>query len=100
MTFDANGGQWTNNDVVRTKTVDYQTAVQARMTPPEPGMSFLGWVREDGRGGTDWTVGNNLTLKAKWVEATYEFTYPAFNDWETPIETTMTVTFGSSSLWI
>ena len=39
-------------------------------------------------------MGNNLTLKAKWVEATYDFTYPAFNDWETPIETTMTVTFG------
>ena len=95
VTFDANGGQWTNNDVVRTKTVDYQTAVQAPNDPSRTGYVFAGWVREDGRDWNfDWTVGNNLTLKAKWVEATYEFTYPAFNDWETPIETTMTVTFG------
>lgn len=95
VTFDANGGQWTNNDVVRTKTVDYQTAVQAPNDPSRTGYVFAGWVREDGRDWNfDWTVGNNLTLKAKWVEATYEFTYPAFNDWETPIDTTMTVTFG------
>lgn len=95
VTFDANGGQWTNNDVVRTKTVDYQTAVQAPNDPSRTGYVFAGWVREDGRDWNfDWTVGNNLTLKAKWVEATYEFTYPAFNDWETPIETTMIVTFG------
>ena len=95
VTFDANGGQWTNNDVVWTKTVDYQTAVQAPDDPSRTGYVFAGWVREDGSGWNfDWTVGNNLTLKAKWVEATYDFTYPAFNDWETPIDTTRTVTFG------
>lgn len=98
VTFDANGGWWGTGDKAtyqKEKTVDYQTAVQAPNDPSRTGYVFAGWVREDGRDWNfDWTVGNNLTLKAKWVEATYDFTYPAFNDWETPIETTMTVTFG------
>ena len=98
VTFDANGGWWGTGDKAtyqKEKTVDYQTAVQAPKDPSRTGYVFDGWVREDGRvWDFDWTVGNNLTLKAKWVEATYKFTYPAFNDWETPMETTMPVTFG------
>lgn len=98
VTFDANGGWWGTGDKAtyqKEKTVDYQTAVQAPNDPSRTGYVFAGWVREDGSDWNfDWTVGNNLTLKAKWVEATYDFTYPAFNDWETPMETTMTVTFG------
>lgn len=98
VTFDANGGWWGTGDKAtyqKEKTVDYQTAVQAPNDPSRTGYVFAGWVCEDGSDWNfDWTVGNNLTLKAKWVEATYAFTYPAFNDWETPIETTMTVTFG------
>ena len=98
VTFDANGGWWGTGDKAtyqKEKTVDYQTAVQAPHDPSRTGYVFAGWVCEDGSDWNfDWTVGNNLTLKAKWVEATYDFTYPKFNDWETPIETTMPVTFG------
>lgn len=73
VTFDANGGRFTNGTEKQTKQVESGNKVTAPSNPARDGYSFVGWSRSKTSTTTwqfDWdTVTQNITLYAQWEQS-------------------------------
>ena len=91
VTFDANGGTWGEGvDNVQYVSVNAGSSVEFLNEPTNVGYTFGGWYRDTNLNGTidenetiwleRYTVGNNITLLAKWDANVLDFTYYRYND--------------------
>lgn len=71
ITFDANGGSLSNNNLTVTYDKSYTLT-----TPTRPGYTFTGWYENNNKLTNGiWNRTTNVTLVAKWTANTYNISY-------------------------
>ena len=73
VTFDANGGVWTDGSQRKVETVEYDSEIVAPEVPSKAGYIFSGWSYEDKNLGTELGVMddvNGKVFKAVWIAST------------------------------
>ncbi|MEE1012476.1 MAG: InlB B-repeat-containing protein [Acutalibacteraceae bacterium] len=78
VTFDTNGGAFSNGTTTSSSELSYGSAITAPAAPTRYGYNFLGWSKDGSTVITDLGVADSfdgITFLAVWAKAEYDVTY-------------------------